>query len=152
MNIEYFTNKLALVLEKINENSLNYVADIVLYPPIIIGADSLEGSVKSVLGGNVKLEGMSQVSARDVLSELKLSLSYSGDRGSHPSAEYVGSEQYNLHIADLENKFKPLLESATKISSFTIKEGHPFYPVFWEFAFCIEANGEAYVFIGSSSD
>jgi len=152
MNTEYFTNKLALVIEKINDNSLNYVADVLLYPPTIVGANSTEESVKSVLGGNVQIEGLSQVSAKNVISELKLSLGYSGDYGSHPNNDYVGSGQYKTHIADLENKFKPLLASATKISSFTIKDGHPFYPVFWDFAFIIEANGEAYVFIGSSSD
>jgi len=152
MNTEYFTNKLALVLEKINQNSLNYVAHVVLYPPTIVGANSTEESVKSVLGGNVQIEEISQVSSQNVTSELKLSLGYSGDYGSHPNNDYVGSELYKTHITDLENKLKPLLASATKILSFVIKEGHSFYPVFWDFAFSIEANGEAYVFIGSSSD
>jgi hypothetical protein len=42
-------------------------------------------------------------------------------------------------------------QSAT-IVSFWLKDGHPFYPVFWDFACVKIAPGTAEVFIGSSSD
>lgn len=45
-----------------------------------------------------------------------------------------------------------LVDGADTIMSFWLKEGHPFYPVFWDFAFLIEKNNDAIVFIGSSSD
>ena len=41
---------------------------------------------------------------------------------------------------------------ATVIERFWLKEGHPAYPVFWDFAFVIAGPHETKVFIGSSSD
>jgi len=57
-----------------------------------------------------------------------------------------------VHLTDLERKLKPLLSKAGKITRFTLKKGHPFYPVFWDFAFNIEVENESYIIIGASSD
>jgi hypothetical protein len=36
--------------------------------------------------------------------------------------------------------------------SFWLEEGHPFYPVQWDFAYVLAGHNGAEVFIGSSSD
>jgi hypothetical protein len=47
---------------------------------------------------------------------------------------------------------RPPTAPLTLIERFWRKEGHPAYPVFWDFAFVIAGPTEAEVFIGSSSD
>jgi hypothetical protein len=41
---------------------------------------------------------------------------------------------------------------STAIWSFWLKDGHPHYPVQWDFAYVLAGPGGAEVFIGSSSD
>ena len=57
--------------------------------------------------------------------------------------------------SDAENLFRDLKElfvDHSKVVSFLLDSGHPFYPVFWDFAFLIRKSESSYVFIGSSSD
>ena len=44
------------------------------------------------------------------------------------------------------------VESATKIETFRFSEGHPAYPVFWDFALLFASPTETVILVGSSSD
>ena len=44
------------------------------------------------------------------------------------------------------------LEAAYIVTEFSIRNGHPAYPVYWDFAYDIHSNGKRWIFIGSSSD
>jgi len=44
------------------------------------------------------------------------------------------------------------ISDATTIKRFWLKQGHPAYPVFWDFAFVVIGTQQVELFIGSSSD
>ena len=89
----------------------------------------------------------------DVIDELKDALQYRGDYGSHPSLDYLDSTESRIDFDQLICRIQRVLdESFDNIQSFWLKEGHPFYPVFWDFAFLIRTCDESILFIGSSSD
>ena len=152
MEIEYLNNKINVILGLINENSLNYVAEISIFPAIPSAGRTTNEIVNEVLGSNAVIGNTFSATAKEVVKEFTSALNYVGDSGAHPNKEYVSTEQHKAHITDLERKLKPILSKAWKITGFTLKEGHPFYPVFWDFAFNIEIDGESHVVIGSSSD
>jgi hypothetical protein len=43
-------------------------------------------------------------------------------------------------------------DRSVRVVAFRLKEGHPFYPVFWDFAFLIEIDQESILLMASSSD
>ncbi|MFN8446082.1 MAG: hypothetical protein U0175_35150 [Caldilineaceae bacterium] len=100
----------------------------------------------------VKIGGSSIVSPDEMLSEVVSAISYQGDRGSHPNLDYLASSEFNSVKELIVHAVRRIVASAAQVMSFWIKEGHPFYPVFWDFAFLIECNSHAFVLIGSSSD
>ncbi|MBN3495812.1 hypothetical protein [Vibrio neptunius] len=44
------------------------------------------------------------------------------------------------------------IEDAEIVVKFGFKNGHPAYPVFWDFAYDIHSKGQRWIFVGSSSD
>jgi hypothetical protein len=113
---------------------------------------ALADILDSALGEGVLIGGTNAVGAADVLDALRDALAYQGDSGSHPGQEYLSSEGFKRHESMVLAWLGALLEGASHIESFWLKEGHPFYPVFWDFAFSIEKGADTFVFIGSSSD
>jgi len=151
MNEIGFLNKaLAKVTDKLNLYSLNYVADVEVYSVSEALVGSVSEIVKSVLGTAV-LGGTAESSGSALLEELLLGLSYAGDSGAHANTKYVGSVEHRQDLENIKNKLKPLLASCSNVTSFWLKEGHPFYPVFWDFAFLVQ-GGNNFIIIGSSSD
>jgi hypothetical protein len=73
---------------------------------------------------------------------------YEGDAGP------MGLESKKVEVlALISNVLSQIgLETADLVVEFSLKQGHPAYPVFWEFAYDIHSNGQRWVFIGSSSD
>lgn len=150
--IEFLINKLKSVLERINDDSLNYVAEIQIYPVVGYAKKPAIEVIKRALIGDIVIGNTFQSNVRDVLSEFKSALSYAGDDGSYSNRSYVGTNEHSNHLADITKKLKYILSKASNITGFSLKEGHPFYPVFWDFAFILEIGSDAYVVIGSSSD
>jgi hypothetical protein len=60
--------------------------------------------------------------------------------------------QFTQDRAKALAQLNDFLRGVCRLTSFWLKEGHPFYPVFWDFAYVIEKDGDAFVFIGASSD
>lgn len=150
--IKDFDKQLEDVVDLIHGETLNYVAEVVLYPGVIIGSKSIDAIVKAILGPEAVIRNTSPANAQEVQEELNYALSYAGYESSHPCKEYVGSEAQKKHLLELSNKLELFLSCASKITAFNLLSGHPFYPVFWDFAFIIEVADKAYIFIGSSSD
>jgi hypothetical protein len=51
-------------------------------------------------------------------------------------------------LAELKSK----VDVASLLAHFWLQEGHPAYPVFWDFAFVVAGPEGGLVFLGSSSD
>ena len=70
----------------------------------------------------------------------------------------VGSLNYGVSIKLFEapglagESVTELVTKSEQVMGFWLKAGHPFYPVYWDYAFLFEVGNDAFVLIGSSSD
>lgn len=144
------------VLKKISRRlfarSLNYCADFVLVKCKRMAGESLNDVVLAGLGADASIGGWIAAEKQDVLDELGSGLRFRGDDGSHPSRNYLLSREFQQDSDLATSLVDSLIDEGELIFSFWLEKGHPFYPVFWDFAFMIEKGPDAYVFIGSSSD
>jgi hypothetical protein len=146
-------DSLAIIARKLFRNSLNYCADFRLFVSKETAGEAIETVVKAILGDKAVI-GKSQVAAKkEVIDELRDALHYRGDHGSHPSLDYLDSPESRTDFDKVVSAIQRILDdSFDDIQSFSLKEGHPFYPVFWDFAFFIQTCEESILFIASSSD
>jgi hypothetical protein len=152
MEIVTINESLRSVCDHLNRGSLNYQVDIKLFDcPGMAGSGVLE-IVQSGLGTAAELGGTFSTSPQDALQEFVKALDYSGDAGSHPNPEAFSSTEDRSRRAELVRDVGDLLTSSDQIIGFWLKEGHPFYPVFWDFAYVVEQRPRAWLFVGSSSD
>jgi|GEM_PF-1010749 len=148
--IDFLNKALTKATDKLNSHALNYVADVVIYPISESAGNSIDEIVKSVFGSAV-LGGASESNTSALHEELLSGLSYAGDSGAYANKKYVGSSEHKQDLENIRNKLKPVLANCSGVTSFWLKEGHPFYPVFWDFAFLVEGANK-FIIIGSSSD
>ena len=146
-------NKLfARISSKLYQHSLNYCANFKMFPCGAKQNDSLEQLVQTTFGENAVVDSACVVTQQEVIDELRNALAYRGDQGSHPSLDYLGSSEskndFDLVLANIQS----MLDRSSRIVAFCLREGHPFYPVFWDFAFLIQTDDESILFIASSSD
>jgi hypothetical protein len=98
------------------------------------------------------LGGIEEVQSSAVWPEIEELLLYAGDEGAGPSGSVIGSELFSAMMDELKSELGTLVGTATKVERFWIQDGHPAYPVFWDFAFLFWEDSKATVLIGSSSD
>jgi hypothetical protein len=89
--------------------------------------------------------------AEELVSDISSALRHIGDSGSGPIPEQMQSEKFQNLLRDSTDACR-LLCAESRIELFWLKEGHPAYPVFWEFAFAIRHEIGCDILIGSSSD
>ncbi|PHS02527.1 MAG: hypothetical protein COA78_20980 [Blastopirellula sp.] len=128
---------------------INYEVWLNLYGPAD-GDLGLDDALKSLISKNCELSGVVPSSPKEAISEIMDMVLYKGDIGSGP----LELESKKAEITELMNKvFSSIdIENAGMVVEFGFKNGHPAYPVFWDFAYDIHSNGQRWIFIGSSSD
>lgn len=119
--------------------------------PYLPGAGA-EQYISEALGPTAVVGGSCPVTGQAVLAEVKESLLYAGDEGHGPLTSALDSEQFNELLKSVLSYLERAVSSATLMEQFWLKEGHPAYVVFWDFAFVIAGPLGVEVFIGSSSD
>jgi hypothetical protein len=140
---------------QLNEHSLNYCANIEIFSALGVAGEKANSIVSKALGNQVVLGNTTNINANDILNEVAESLDYTeGTSGSvHPNSAFLESQSFLLLKQEILEQLQNLLQQASQIMGFWIKEGeHPFYPVWWDYAFIIEQGDNAYVLIGSASD
>jgi hypothetical protein len=157
LNSKAIATEINSALEDISRNlyagSLNYCASFKLVKCGGMTGRALQDTLASALEEGVIISEVSNAGAADVLEALRDALAYQGVLGSHhPGYDYLMSEDFRQDASKVLAQVYTLLEGASLISSFQIEEGHPFYPVFWDFAFWIEKGTDAFILVGSSSD
>jgi len=75
MEIKYINNKIDMILDLINHNSLNYDAEIQIFPAIPSAGRMTSEIVKEVLGLNAVVRSTSSSNEKEVLNEFIFSLS-----------------------------------------------------------------------------
>jgi hypothetical protein len=146
-------DSLASISKNLYRTSLNYCADFRLFVSTETVGKPLEDVVRTILGEHAEIGIAQPATKEDVIDKLKDALQYRGDHGSHPSMDYLDSTESQIDFGQVICKIQRMLDdSFDDIQSLWLKAGHPFYPVFWDFAFLIRTRSESILFIGSSSD
>ncbi len=95
--------------------------------------------------------GSQPCSTEELISDISSSISHVGDSGYGPIPESMQSHEFQRLLRAVVDACRLLCEDS-QIEFFWLKEGHPAYPVFWDFAFAIRHETGCDVLIGSSSD
>jgi hypothetical protein len=131
---------------------LNYVVSFDLYRVPTFPGGTPDQYVTTALGPRAVVGGAVQVSAADMLAEVERCLRWDGDRGSHPHEAAIHSPRLDELAACVRAHLESMAAKSTAIWSFWLKDGHPHYPVQWDFAYVLASPDGTEVFIGSSSD
>ena len=138
---------------KLNREDVgNFQASIGLFSMQSISGETAEETVKRILGASAKPEFFKARSFEEMISQFRDCIGWKGDDGAHPNRKYQSTQEYFEDIDQVLDKLKVLFRDAKGGWEFSLAEGHPFYPVYWEFAFLIKGTAKTYVLIGSSSD
>jgi hypothetical protein len=113
---------------------------------------SPEWYVAEALGPTAVIGGCVSVKGSEILAEVEQSLRYAGDEGSGPKPSALQSRRFEELVSGVLGELARGIERAELLARFWLKDGHPAYPVFWDFAYVIVDLERGMVFIGSSSD
>ncbi len=111
---------------------------------------SLEDALQKMISRDCKVSGVVASSPKEARNEIIEMILYEGGTGSGP----IELESKKPEIRSLMESVltKINFDSAEMITEFGFYEGHPSYPVFWDFAFDIHSQGNRWILVGSSSD
>ncbi len=140
------------ISRKLFQNSFNYCAEFRVFRCGNTQGASLDDFVKTAIGEQAVVGGATESSRQEVIDALRAALNYRGDHGFHPNLDYLASDASKKDFEFVTRSIQEILERSIRVVSIWLKEGHPFYPVFWDFAFVIETDAESILFIASSSD
>ncbi len=151
--VEKINFLLSQMCTELNENSWNYSVSIDIFSAAGMAGQSIEKIVSEALSKEIILGKTHSISHNEILNEIASSLEYNnGGTATHPNLEFIGSSEFLSLKQEILNHLQILLSSSEQTIKFFLKEVHPFYPVFWDYAFVIENKSDAYVLIGSASD
>ena len=143
---------LTSVAEFLNAAGWNYTVFLRSYTTTSLVGASSEQLIRNALGSRAVVERIQTVSPTEVLSEIRSSIGYAGDSGAGPAPESMRSGRFAELLSGLLAETEALARSANRIEQFWLNQGHPAYPVFWDFAFLFTGPSEAVALVGSSSD
>ncbi|MEO9944407.1 MAG: hypothetical protein ABJH28_07170 [Paraglaciecola sp.] len=151
-NIDILVTKLESVVDRLHDDSVNYVAELEIYPVLDYAEKSPIDILNKALEGEVIIEKVAISNQQELIAGISAMLSYEGLGSSHPNRAYVGSDEHGEHLVELGSELKSLTSHASSIKEFWLKKGYPFYPVFWDLGFIITIGNDAYVIAGLISD
>lgn len=130
----------------------NYAVFLRVYRVAFIPDAPAEHYITEALGSSAVIGSVVSVDETTILADVEQSLRYVGDEGSGPEPNALRSRRFKELVPAVLNELKEMIAGAVLLSQFYLREGHPAYPVFWDFAFVIAGPSGGTVFIGSSSD
>src|SRR5262249_19980399 len=123
-----------------------------IYRLPLVPEAAAEWYVRAALGPKAVLGGAAPVAAAELLAEVERCLRYPGDRTHGPDPEALRAPEFNQVVQRVLGYLERSAARATAVTAFWLREGHPFYPVMWDFAYVLVKPQSAVVFMGSSSD
>lgn len=136
----------------LGRGSLNYTVSVALFEAPGAGGRGADVILRAALGSGAELGDFRACDAAKVVAMVTDAFRYTGDDDSHPSRDFVGSQRGVQALESIQRDLLDLMAGADSIGEITIRNGHPFYPVFWDYAFVIAHREDASVLVGSSSD
>ena len=108
--------------------------------------------VRLALGQDIVLGNTYTDSRDELMTTVKSSLEYRGDEGHGPKLERLDTPKFQTLRDSVLNQIRDLQHSSVSVTGFWLKQGHPAYPVFWDYAYLFRGGESSTIFIGSSSD
>jgi hypothetical protein len=142
----------SILCSNLNRGSLNYCVSLALFHSPDKGGSNANEVVATAFGKSAVLGNTYGVTISELLEEVEKRFDFAGDDESHPGRDFHRSSLFKTMKTETLQKLNQFLFSADMVMGFWLKEGHPFYPVFWDFAFIIEHGSDAHLLVGSSSD
>jgi hypothetical protein len=136
----------------LNSDGVNYSVFLQAYSGGKGFESGIERIVKRLIGHDVVLSSVHIVNVTEVVETLHQSLSYLGDESAGPGASVHESTEFSRLLESIRDSVVQLSQTAYEIKKFEFTEGHPAYPVFWDFAYLFLGNDQHVLLIGSSSD
>lgn len=108
--------------------------------------------IEKILNTNAKVVEIEESNLSELLGNIKKGFEFTGDEGSYPNRNYLLSDNFKTDLNELMKQIEDLFSDNSEIWEFWLDEGHPFYPVYWDYAFLIKKLENNFILIGSSSD
>jgi hypothetical protein len=131
---------------------LNYVVAFDIHRVPRMPDATAEQYISAALGPKAIVGGLQPVAPTELLAEVERCLRYPGDRGHGPDPSALRSPEFERHVRSVLDYLKRSVAESSAVTTFWLREGHPLYPVMWDFAYLFEKAHCAVVFLGSSSD
>ncbi|MCA9217596.1 MAG: hypothetical protein KDB27_31220 [Planctomycetales bacterium] len=112
----------------------------------------VEAIVMAALGEEATVDEIHTESTEKTVATIKSRLEYRGDESSGPLPKRIDSPKFCFLRDAVLNHVRELCWSSVSVTGLCIGDGHPAYPVFWDFAYLFRGGESSTVFIGSSSD
>jgi hypothetical protein len=146
-------NQLLRKIEKILDfGAWNYTVFLRFYEAALPKQSTKEAVIKTLLGTEATLRSIDEVEKSSVWPVIESSLLYAGTDGAGPAESTIKSAEFSELMMLLGNEVWNLADEAVTIDSVELQDGHPAYPVFWDFAFLFSGEATTSLLIGSSSD
>lgn len=136
----------------LNSDGINYTVFLKSYSCIAQGGDQIEDIVKKLVGKDTTVRAAQNCDLRQMTEVLNDCLGYVGDTGAGPGPDVLRLPEFSNLLGEIVSDFANLSKRSNEVKSFSFVEGHPAYPVFWEFAFLFLMNDSHRLIVGSSSD
>jgi hypothetical protein len=140
------------IVKILEDDAWNYSVFLASYEVPSMRPSLTADLIKAALGKEATLYSIEDIQSASVWPVVEEALLYAGELSAGPSTTALASEKLASLMDALKRQVDELIRTATKIEIFSLEEGHPAYPVFWDFALLFRTETSATVFIGSSSD
>lgn len=130
----------------------NYVVSLRFFRAPLVPGTTPAGYVRLALGAPAIISEIRPVAIGTLIAEVKRCLRHRGAQGYGPPLAVLRSRRFKLLVKCLADHLRELNARSGMAYEFALTSGHPFYPVFWDFAFLFVTPQGAQVFVGSSSD
>lgn len=136
----------------LNHGGMNYTTFLHTYAIDALRGVGLEDLVKEAIGKSVVIANVRDVLVSDIELDLRECLGYVGDAGAGPEEAITSSREFRDLLEKICKDMKMQSEQSNSLKSFRFKEGHPAYPVFWDFAYAFLGDDGGQILVCSSSD
>ncbi|MUO77386.1 hypothetical protein GOZ78_00545 [Agrobacterium vitis] len=140
------------IADTLNDSALNYTVFLKLFEMPLDGPLEKHLIIKALLGPKATLDDIKEIDKALVWPILNDLLFFRGNEASGPDALVLKSQHLVALVNELKSQVSDLIDAAQTIDLFQLQDGHPAYPVFWDFAFLFLSASNASILIGSSSD
>jgi uncharacterized protein (TIGR02996 family) len=131
---------------------LNYVVSLAVHRVPVEPNGALKSDVSAALDSEAVAARVQPVAGEELLGQVEECLCYRGDSGHEPDKDMLRSRVVKENVDAVLGYLRKSVDESSAVVAFSLRSGHSFYPVFWNFPYVFVKAPWAVVFIGSTSD